>query len=300
MIYFDCGTHKAEKLAFFNCTNEEGRQIGTFLIDFNIDEKFVYANFPDESEIFDISPCGTKVLTIDRTYEKRKRKTKIFNLKSKELLFETNVFFGYEAWFTTVPHLLVVRANVKGKSNDKLFLFDTQKNEIVHFMQGNNCLTYCSKNFYNHIFAYPNSRKKDEVILLDLTTFEEKVIHLGSKKLIHRVEALGNDEYFAIDGDFFGTKFNAKGEILWKTKKLDWEKFYYAPQFFILDNQIIFNDSLGNRFDISTGELIHANTQSWGKSTPFFDHWVIYNTGKMYELNTNKTDKLDIQKYLEK
>ncbi|MFK8302578.1 hypothetical protein ACI75Y_06670 [Capnocytophaga stomatis] len=300
MIYFDCGTHKAEKLAFFNCTNEEGRQIGTFLIDFNIDEKFVYANFPDESEIFDISPCGTKVLTIDRTYEKRKRKTKIFNLKSKELLFETNVFFGYEAWFTTVPHLLVVRANVKGKSNDKLFLFDTQKNEIVHFMQGNNCLTYCSKNFYNHIFAYPNSRKKDEVILLDLTTFEEKVIHLGSKKLIHRVEALGNDEYFAIDGDFFGTKFNAKGEILWKTKKLDWEKFYYAPQFFILDNQIIFNDSLGNRFDISTGELIHANTQSWGKSTPFFDHWVIYNTGKMYELNTNKTDRLDIQKYLEK
>ncbi|GIM48586.1 hypothetical protein [Capnocytophaga stomatis] len=300
MIYFDCGTHKAEKLAFFNCTNEEGRQIGTFLIDFNIDEKFVYANFPDESEIFDISPCGTKVLTIDRTYEKRKRKTKIFNLKSKELLFETNVFFGYEAWFTTVPHLLVVRANVKGKSNDKLFLFDTQKNEIVHFMQGNNCLTYCSKNFYNHIFAYPNSRKKDEVILLDLTTFEEKVIHLGSKKLIHRVEALGNDEYFAIDGDFFGIKFNAKGEILWKTKKLDWEKFYYAPQFFILDNQIIFNDSLGNRFDISTGELIHANTQSWGKSTPFFDHWVIYNTGKMYELNTNKTDRLDIQKYLEK
>lgn len=300
MIYFDCGTHKAEKLAFFNCTNEEGRQIGTFLIDFNIDEKFVYANFPDESEIFDISPCGTKVLTIDRTYEKRKRKTKIFNLKSKELLFETNVFFGYEAWFTTVPHLLVVRANVKGKSNDKLFLFDTQKNEIVHFMQGNNCLTYCSKNFYNHIFAYPNSRKKDEVILLDLTTFEEKVIHLGSKKLIHRVEALGNDEYFAIDGDFFGTKFNAKGEILWKTKKLDWEKFYYAPQFFILDNQIIFNDSLGNRFDISTGELIHANTQSWGKSTPFFDHWVIYNTSKMYELNTNKTDRLDIQKYLEK
>ncbi|GIJ96786.1 hypothetical protein CAPN001_13550 [Capnocytophaga stomatis] len=220
MIYFDCGTHKTEKLAFFNCTNEEGKQIGTFLIDFNIDEKFVYANFPDESEIFDISPCGTKVLTIDRTYEKRKRKTKIFNLKSKELLFETNVFFGYEAWFTTVPHLLVVRANVKGKSNDKLFLFDTQKNEIVHFMQGNNCLTYCSKNFYNHIFAYPNSRKKDEVILLDLTTFEEKVIHLGSKKLIHRVEALGNDEYFAIDGDFFWHKIQCKRRNSMENQKI--------------------------------------------------------------------------------
>ncbi|MFK8265362.1 hypothetical protein [Capnocytophaga cynodegmi] len=300
MIYFNCGVHNANRTAFFNCTNEEGKQIGTFLIDFNTDEKFVYATKSDESKIFDISPCGTKVLTIDRTYEKRKRKTKIFNLKTKELLFETNVFFGYEAWFTSVPNLLVVRAGIKGKSNDKLFLFDTQKNEIVHFTQGNACLTYCSKNFYDDVFVYPNSRKKDEVILLDLNTLEEKTIHLGAKKLIHRVEALGNDEFFAIDGEFFGIKFNTKGEILWKTKKLDWEKFYYAPNFFILDNQIIFNDSLGNRIDISTGELIHTNVQSWGKSTTFFDNWVIYNTGEMYEINTDKTDKLNIQKYLEK
>lgn len=300
MIYFDCGVHNANRTAFFNCTNEEGKQIGTFLIDFNTDEKFVYATEPDESEIFDIFPCGTKVLTIDRTYEKRKRKTKIFNLKTKELLFETNAFFGYEAWLTSVPHLLVVRADVKGKSNDKLFVFDTQKNEIVHFMQGNACLPYCSKAIYNDIFVYPNSRKKDAIILLDLNTLEEKTIHLGAKKLIHRVEVLGNDEFFAIDGEFFAIKFNAKGEILWKTEKLDWEKFYYAPNFFILDNQIIFNDSLGNRIDISTGELIHTNVQSWGKSTPFFDSWVIYNTGEMYEINTDKTDKLNIQKYLEK
>ncbi|GET45419.1 hypothetical protein [Capnocytophaga felis] len=167
-------------------------------------------------------------------------------------------------------------------------------------MQGNNCLTYCSKNFYNHIFSYPNSRKKDEVILLDLTTFEKKVIHLGSKKLIHRVEALGNDEYFAIDGEFFGIKFNAKGDILWKTKKLNWEEFHYAPDFFIYNHQIVFNDAIGERIDIKTGEFIHKITARGGKATPFFDHWVIYNTGKMYELNTDKTDKLNIEKYLNK
>lgn len=298
MIYFDCGVHHANRTAFFNCTNEEGKQIGTFLIDFNTDEKFVYATKPDESEIFDISPCGTKVLTIDRTYEKRKRKTKIFNLKTKELLFETNAFFGYEAWFTSVPHLLVVRADVKGKSSDKLFVFDTQKNEIVHFMQGNACLPYCSKAIYNDIFVYPNSRKKDEVILLDLNTLEEKTIHLGSKKLIHRVEALNNDEFFAIDGDYFGIKFNTKGEILWKTQKIDWKELYYAPDFFIYNHQIVFNDAIGERIDIKTGEFIHKITVRGGKATPFFENWVIYNTGEMFHLDTDAMKNLDIEKYL--
>lgn len=298
MIYLECGVHHAQKLAFFNCNDETGRQIATFLVDFNTDEKRTFANAPDESEIQDISPCGTQVLTIDRTYEKRKRKTKIFDLKTKELRFETTAFFGYEAWFSSVTNLLLVRADVKGKSGDKLFVFDTQKSEIVHFMQGNHPLTYGGEDAEKSVFAYPNSRKKDEVILLDLTTLQEKIINLGSKKLIHRVMPLGGDEFFAIDGDYFGFKFNGKGEILWKTAKIDWEEFYYAPTFFIFENQVVFERNIGERINLATGEFIHNDQPLTGTLRPFFDNWAINNQGEMCHLQTGEIKNLDIKKYV--
>lgn len=208
-LYLKFGACNAAQRAFFNCTNHRGEQVDSFVLDFSACQKYSFAKRKDESEIVDISSCGTQVLTIDRTFEKRKRKTKIFQIDDGKLLFETADFFAYEAWFTSVSHLILVRGDVKGKTGDKLFVYDIHESKIVHFMQGNAALRYASKAIFDDVFAYPSSRRKDELVLLKLTTLEEKVLHFGSKKLIHRVAALGNDEYFAIDGDCVGAKFNA-------------------------------------------------------------------------------------------
>ncbi|MDO4230492.1 MAG: hypothetical protein Q4C98_11815 [Capnocytophaga sp.] len=293
-VYLGFGVHNVSNTAFFNCYNDRGEQIDSFVIDFNTNEKLIYSNAPNENELRDISLCGTKVLTIDITYEKKKRKTKIFNIKSSELLFETNIFFGYEALFTSIPHLLVVRADIKGKSDDKLFIFDTQKNEIVHFMQGNNPLEYCGLYASKSIFVYPSSRKKDEVILLDLHTLTETVLHLGSKKLIHRVLPIGNDEFFAIDGDYFGIKFNSKGDIIWKTQKLNWDTFYYAPYFFCFENQIVFDAQ--HRINLTNGEFISKQVDIKGRLTPYFHNLAMTNTGAILNLSTDEMTELDIEK----
>lgn len=299
-IYLYCGVNDATQHAFFNCQNDEGEQIASFVLDFRSGEKFVYASTPDESEIKNISPCGNKVLTIDTTYEKRspktKRKTKIFDTQTRALLFETNVFFGYEAIFTHFEHLIICRAAIKGKS-DQSFVFDIEKQEMVHTLNRLSVLKYGALVGKTE-FIFPNERKKDNIVLLNLQTLEETHFSLGSKKIFHRVKPLNDGLFFAIDGDMLGYCFNRAGEVLWKTQKMDWTTLYYAPEFMIFEDFIYISHDGDRKINTKTGEILEDHLDAPRAVFPYFKGSVITNRGEIIHLSTKEKSQLAIEKYL--
>lgn len=260
--------NEEHNIAAYHITNEKAETVDLFVYDHNINQKYHFFNENPEFEIFDISPCGQKILTITDSFVKKERKTKIFDIKSGEVLFETRDFFGYEALFTPKPNLILVRGDIQKKSN-KVFVYDTEKKEVLHIMKGEFCLEYGGNDEKNQTFVYPNSKKKDEILVFDFHTLTERSIALKEKCKVQTVLPLKQGEYFVINEKMDAMKIDEVGNISWKTN-LDFDELYFAPGGILFEDEIIFDMYEHIRLNLETGEITEKEKKVKGRLSKYF------------------------------
>lgn len=284
------------KMAAYHITNEKAEIVELFVYDHKINQKYQFFN-NIAFEISDISYCGNKILTINKSYAKKERKTKIFDIHSGDVLFDTTDFFGYEAIFTPINNLIICRGDIKSKS-DKCFVYDIEKKEVVHIMTGGFCLSYGGFDKYNKNFIYPNSKKKDEIVSLNLNTLEERIILLKEKCTVQTVIPLKKGGYLAINAKMNALKIDDTGNLVWK-RKLDFDKFYFAPDCFEFENEIIFNKYEHIRLNLETGEIIEKDKRVKGGLSKYFGNMAIPfgEYFKVIDLKTREVSDFDISQF---
>lgn len=272
---------------------DKGTIIDSFVFDHQRNKKIIFQNNNQRFEFSDISPCGSKVMTINDSFVKNERKTKIFHIESQEILFETSDFFGYEAIFSSIPNLIICRGNINKKSN-KSFIYDIEKREVVHIMKGVFCLTDAGECRGSQSYIYPNSKKKDEIIVLNLKNLEEKTISLKEKSIVQKVLPLSNGDYLIINASIDAFRIDKNANIIWK-RKLDFDKHYYAPECFEFDNEIIFSMYEHIRLSIDTGEIKIYEPKIKGLIEKYFGNTALAYRSIIIDLKTRETSPLSIK-----
>jgi len=235
--------NELNQIAYINHIRKSGEH-NSFIYDYNANKKIVLHN--ESYRIADISQDGKLAITISQGYERKNRKLRVVEIETKEVVFETNKIFAYEACFTPVSNLLACRADVKKGAADWTFVFNMDTEEVIYKFPSAHCLEYGTVNFECNTFVFLGNRK-GEVILFDFAKLDATIFKIPAKKMIHRVMQLDSKYLFLIDGDMNAIKvsieYNAGGileNIIWKTR-LDYYSFAYAPRFFINGNKLIFD-----------------------------------------------------------
>jgi hypothetical protein len=231
--------NEQHKIAFFNL------RVGgeSFLYDFATNTKITFADDEKAYEILDISPCGELVITTSTNF---KRLFRVTNIKTKEVVFETKEFYVYDALFTPVPNLFVLRADIR--TSCKAFIFNTLTNEIVYKFPAStgddarNCLEYGDVNFGCNTFALP-AKKKGEITLFDFVKSQATILKLPTDVVIHRIRQLDDRYLLVVDADFNVMKIDIRNlkSAVWKTK-LKQQSLCYAPLFFVHENLVVFTN----------------------------------------------------------
>lgn len=302
IYYSDFGVSEGNSRAFFH----DSLSYGSFVYDFETNQKYWVTAKPKDCEIKAIKADGKQVLAIDTTYDTRKRFIRMIEVETQKEVAVTKVAFGYEALFTPVEGVILVRGDIKKR--EKVFVLDIKTEEIRYTFPGANPLSYGQLNEELQTFVLPNPRKKAEVFTYDFQTGEAKVLTLPSKRLIHRVALVAKDTYFYIDGDYIATLFK-DGAVVWQVP-LDFDdSLHYAPDFFIRDNRVYFSylyDSPSTEqeetripcfytLDVATGkvETIELSDPDYaGFFHPFLENQVVNNFGMCIDLDTRELSKL--------
>ena len=302
IYYSDFGVSEASSRVFFH----DSLSYGSFVYDFEKSQKYWVTANPKDSEIVAIAEDGKQVLTIDTTFDTRKRFIRMVEVETQKEMATTKVAFGYEALFTPVEGVILVRGDIKKR--EKVFVLDVKTEEIRYTFPGANPLSYGHLNKELQLFVLPNPRKKAEVFTYDFQMGEANVIALPSKRLIHRVALLAKDTYFYIDGDYIAT-LHQDGAIVWQTA-LDFDdSLHYAPDFFIRDNRVYFSylyDVVSTEqeetripcfytLDLATGKVetvLIADPDCAGFFHPFLGNQVVNNFGLCIDLETKERSQL--------
>ncbi len=302
IYYSDFGVSEASSRAFFH----DSLSYGSFVYDFETNQKYWMTAQPKESEITAITVDGKQVLAIDTTFDTRKRFIRLVEVETQKEVAATKVAFGYEALFTPIDGVILVRGDIKKR--EKVVVLDIKTEEIQYTFPGASPLSYGQLNEELQTFVLPNPRKKAEAFTYNFQTKEANVIALPAKRLIHRVALLAKDTYFYIDGDYIATLFK-DGVIVWQTA-LDFDdSLHYAPDFFIRNNRVYFSclyDSPVTEqketripcfytLNLATGKLENIqipHSDYAGFFLPFLGNQVVNNFGMCIDLDTKKQSKL--------
>ena len=301
IYYSEYGVSLASPRAFF-CDNSS---FGSFVYDFEEEKKYLLSKDPKASETVSLSADGKWVLTIDTTFDTRKRFIRLVEVETQIEQMATKVAFGYEALFSPVEDWIIIRGDVKKR--EKVFIYNWKTEEMVHTFPGAHPLSYGHLNEELQAFVLPNPRKKAEVFHFDFQTGEGQVVALPSRRLIHRVSLVGKEAYFYIDGDYIATLHKA-GEVIWQVK-LDFDSsLYYAPDYFIWEGKVYFSyvydivvEGKEERqpcfyaIDLEKGSLdtiVISNEKIFGAFLPFLGNQVINKFGECIDLQTLESSRL--------
>ena len=302
IYYSDFGVSEGRSRAFFH----DSLSYGSFVYDFETNQKYWIAAKPKDSEIKAITADGKYVLAIDTTFDTRKRFIRLVEVETQKEVAMTKVAFGYEALFTPIEGVILVRGDIKKR--EKVVVLDIKTEEIRYAFPGANPLSYGQLNEELKTFVLPNPRKKAEVFTYDFQTGEANVVALPSKRLIHRVALVTQNTYFYIDGDYIATLFK-DGAVVWQTPLRFDDSLHYAPDFFIRDNRVYFSylyDSPATELtemripcfytlDLTTGiiETMQIPDSDYaGFFLPFLGNQVVNNFGLCIDLYTRELSKL--------
>ncbi|MGG5507273.1 MULTISPECIES: hypothetical protein [unclassified Myroides] len=304
IYYSEYGVSLASPRTFF-CDNSS---FGSFVYDLEEQKKYLVAKKPKESEIVALSADGKQALTIDTTFDTRKRFIRLVEVETQTEQMATKVAFGYEGVFSPVESLLVIRGDIKKR--EKVFIYNWQTEEVVYTFPGAHPLTYGHLNGELQAFVLPNPRKKAEVFHYDFQTGEGQVVSLPSKRLIHRVSLIDTETYFYIDGDYIATLYK-EGQVEWQIK-LDFDSsLHYAPDYFIKGNRVYFScvydtvvegtekeQTCFYTIDMEKGKLeplLIPQEDLFGTFYPFIGNQVINNFGKCLDLDTMEFSTLGVE-----
>ncbi|WP_158960594.1 hypothetical protein [Myroides fluvii] len=304
IYYSDQGISLASPRAFF-CDNSN---YGSFVYDLEEQKKYLVAKKPKESEIVALSADGKQALTIDTTFDTRKRFIRIIEVETQEEQMVTKIAFGYEGLFSPVENLLVIRGDIKRK--EKVFIYNWQTEEVVYTFPGAHPLTYGHLNEQMQTFVLPNPRKKAEAFRYDFQTGEGQVVSLPSNRLIYRLSLIDTETYFYIDGDYIATLYK-EGQVAWQIK-LDFDSsLHYAPDYFIKGNRVYFSyvydtvvegteeeQACFYTIDVEKGKLepiLLPQNDLFGSFYPFIGNQVINHFGGCLDLNTMGFSTLGVE-----
>lgn len=295
---FTFKTYPNSGISLFNV----GRNEDCFLVDYKSDKRITIQDNVKEYKIQDVSNDGVNAVITGVSYAKKDRFLKIYEIGSQKLVFETNgrEFFVYDVLFSPNPNMIIVRADIK--SSTKAFIYDIEDKKIIYTFPKGEPLEYGAVDFKNQIFVYPNFRKKNEYIVFDFDTLEEKVKTLNCNAKIERIASVDTDSFFVIDSNFYAYLIK-QDEVIWK-RKLEFDDFHYAPGFFILKDSIVFDSKpfcsdILFSLDIKTGDLKESKTPvHLGMIQPYFDNLVMDTVGTIFDLESESFSHFDINKYL--
>lgn len=278
----------------------------SFLYDFNLNIARTFHKNAKSYSIADLSLDGTKIMTISVTSsEVQSNVLKIIEIGTNKVFLEINNLYVYEAYFTSNPRYIFIRA--REVNIMKIFIYDIQNKKIMYTLKENILIMNGCFDEKRITFTYPSINEVRVINHLNFNTLTETKETIGYSEIkVSKIFNASNKSLLLLDNNESISLYSNK-KIIWKIQFLLFLN-HYSGGFIYLDeyNKVyldtpasiqekLFNERIDTMIlygiDAYSGNIETIQLPAkikYKKFTNMFDYKLIDASGNIFDLK-NRT-----------
>lgn len=308
-IYIDQKTNKGIFTPYYKGSKN------SFLYDFKLDICRTFHKNPRTYSIVDLSLDGTKIMTISVTSNDSKNNVfKIIEIGTNKVLLEISTMYVYEAYFTSNPRYIFIRASEFNKIN--VFVYDIEAKKIVYLLKENIFIKNGCFNENRSIFIYAYTSENKTISYLNFNSLTDTKEEIGYSDIkISQIFRAADRDLLLLDNNESVSLYSNK-KIIWKIQFLSFLNHYQGGFFYMKDNNRIYLDTPAiiqeKLSDIKNDDMVLYSIDAYSgnintiqlpakikykKFTQMFDYKLIDTSGNIFDIKTRAAYTFPLQSY---
>ena len=308
-IYIDQKTNKGIFTPYYKGSRN------SFLYDFKLDICRTFHKNPRTYSIIDLSLDGTKIMTISVTSNDSKNNVfKIIEIGTNKVLLEISTMYVYEAYFTSNPRYIFIRASEFNKIS--VFVYDIETKKIVYLLKENIFIKNGCFNENRSIFTYAYTSENKTISHLNFGSLTDTKEEIGYSDIkISQIFKAGDKDLLLLDNNESVSLYSGK-KIIWKIQFLSFLNHYSGGFFYMKDDNKIYLDTPAiiqeKLSDIKNDDMVLYSIDAYSgninaiplpakikykKFTKMFDYKIIDASGNIFDVKTRNAYSFPLQSY---
>ncbi|MEI0602830.1 hypothetical protein R4K55_01295 [Brachyspira alvinipulli] len=308
-IYIDQKTNKGIFTPYYKGSRN------SFLYDFKLDICRTFHKNPRTYSIIDLSLDGTKIMTISVTSNDSKNNVfKIIEIGTNKVLLEISDMYVYEAYFTSNPRYIFIRASEFNKIS--VFVYDIETKKIVYLLKENIFIKNGCFNENRSIFTYAHTSENKTISHLNFGSLTDTKEEIGYSDIkISQIFKAADNDLLLLDNNESVSLYSSK-KIIWKIQFLSFLNHYKGGFFYMKDDNKIYLDTPAiiqeKLSDIKNDDMVLYSIDAYSgninaiplpakikykKFTKMFDYRIIDASGNIFDIKTRNAYSFPIQSY---